>query len=256
MPSLASDLALALDPVLLMRRLGLEADAWQSDLLRSDAERMLLLCSRQAGKTTAAAILGLHQALYRAPALVLLASPALRQAQELFRALVGFYGRLGEGAVPTEAESALRLELTNGSRVVALPGIEQTVRGYSGVSLVILDEAARIDDALYDALAPALAVSRGRIILLSTPFGKRGVFHRLWTEGGPEWYRVKITAAECPRIPAAFLEEQKRIMPRWAFEQEFQCIFHDDALAAFAFADVQAALSAEVLPLFGIGGGA
>jgi hypothetical protein len=118
---------------------------------------------------------------------------------------------------------------------------------------VIIDEAARVDDALYDALAPALAVSRGRIILLSTPFGKRGVFHRLWTGGGPEWYRVKITATECPRIPAAFLEEQRRLMPRWVFEQEFECQFHDDQLAAFAFADVQAALSKDIEPLFGGG---
>jgi hypothetical protein len=152
--------------------------------------------------------------------------------------------------VPTESESALKLELTNGSRLLALPGVAQTTRGYGNVGLVILDEAAQIDDALYDALAPSLAVSRGRIILLSTPFGKRGIFHRLWTEGGPHWYRVKVTAADCPRIPASFLAEQRAIMPAWSFEQEFNCVFHDDQLSAFTFDDVQAALSADVVPLF------
>jgi hypothetical protein len=250
MVALASDLAIALDPVLLMRRLGLEPDAWQSDLLRSDAQRMLLLCSRQSGKSTAAAVLALHLALFRGPSLVLLAAPALRQAQEIFRAVAGFYGRLGE-TVPVEAESALRIELANGSRIIALPGNEATTRGYSNVALLVLDEAARIDDALYTALAPVLAVSRGRVILLSTPFGKRGVFHGLWTEGGTAWRRTKVTAEQCPRIPASFLEEQRRTMPRWSYEQEFLCVFHDDQLAAFSYEDVQAALSSDIEPLFG-----
>ena len=247
--NLATDLALACDPVRLMEALDLTPDPWQRDLLRSDAQRMLLLCSRQAGKTCAAAILGLHTALFKPPALVLLACPALRQAQEIFRSLVTFYAKLG-ATVPTEGESSLKLELANGSRLLALPGVASTTRGYSGASLVILDEAAQIDDELYSALAPSLAVSNGRIILLSTPYGKRGVFHQLWTEAGPDWYRVKVTAAECPRIPAAFLEEQKAIMPRWVFEQEFGCVFHDDQLAAFASDDVRAALSRDVVPLF------
>ena len=43
-----------------------------------------------------------------------------------------------------------------------------------------------------------LAVSGGRIILLSTPFGKRGFFHHEWTEGGPEWERVMVTAEQVP----------------------------------------------------------
>jgi hypothetical protein len=40
------------------------------------------------------------------------------------------------------AESALRLELVNGIRVVSLPGDEETIRGLSGVALLVIDEAA------------------------------------------------------------------------------------------------------------------
>jgi len=248
---LARDLTLALDPCVLMQALGMEPDAWQRDLLRSDAARMLLNCSRQSGKTTVAGVLALHEALYRPPALVLIASPALRQAQEVFRVVSGFYGRLA-GAVPTEAESALRLELVNGSRIIALPGSEATVRGYAGVRLVLLDEAARVPDTLYDALAPALAVSRGRIILLSTPFGRRGVFHHLWSEGGSEWYRARVPASECARIPATFLEEQRRTMPLWNFRQEFECEFVETTgEQLFSYEDVMGALDASVKALFG-----
>jgi hypothetical protein len=246
------DLALALDPCALMLALGMTPDPWQRDLLRSEAQRMLLNCSRQSGKTTAAAVLALHEACFRPPALVLIGSPALRQAQEVFRTVTALYGRLGE-AVPTEAESALRLELVNGSRIIALPGSEATVRGYAGVRLVLLDEASRVPDVLYDALAPALAVSRGRIILLSTPFGKRGVFHHLWSEGGADWYRVRVPASECARIPASFLEEQRRTMPLWNFRQEFECEFVETSDQVFSYEDVKAALSDKVLPLFGGG---
>lgn len=51
--------------------------------------------------------------------------------------------------MPTQTESALRLELQNGSRIISLPGKEQTVRGFSGVRLLAIDEAARVPDELY-----------------------------------------------------------------------------------------------------------
>ncbi len=52
------------DAVLMALRAGITPDAWQSDLLRSDARQMILLCSRQSGKSTITSILALHQAIY------------------------------------------------------------------------------------------------------------------------------------------------------------------------------------------------
>ncbi len=76
----------------------------------------------------------------------------------------------------------MTLRLENGSRIVSLPGTEGTVRGFSGVALLIVDEASRVDDALYHAVRPMLAVSHGKLVLLSTPWGKRGFFYREWAE--------------------------------------------------------------------------
>jgi hypothetical protein len=148
-----------------------------------------------------------------------------------------------------EAESALRVELRNGSRIVSLPGTEGTVRGYSGVQLLLIDEAARLLDDLYYAVRPMLAVSGGRLIAVSTPWGCRGWFHREWTTG-QDWERIKITAHDCPRISAAFLAEEQRSMPpRW-FQAEYECLFTDTEMQVFASSDVHAAL-ADVPPLFG-----
>ena len=238
---LADDLALALDPALIMSKAGLAPDPWQAQLLRTEPARALLLCTRQAGKSTVTAALATHHALYRAPALVLLLSPSLRQSQELYRKVASFYGLFSKTA-PAEQESALRLELQNGSRIISLPGQEATIRGYSGVSLLVVDEASRVPDELYYAVRPMLAVSGGRLIALTTPFGKRGWFHQEWTEGGPDWQRVKVTAYDCPRISHQFLEEERQHMGDWWFRQEYGCDFTDTATSAFAEDDIEAAV--------------
>ena len=85
------------------------------------------------------------------------------------------------------------------------------MRGFSGVSLIIEDEAAFVPDDLYIAVRPMLAVSRGRLILMSTPNGTRGHFYLAWADGEESpWERVRITAQEVPRIDPAHLEEERR----------------------------------------------
>lgn len=247
---IASDLALALDPALLMAAAGMPADSWQAGVLRSGAGRQLLLCSRQSGKSSVAGVLGVHGAIYDPGALVLLLSPSLRQSGELFRKCLDVYHAIGR-PVPAEAETALHLELENGSRIVSLPGKEETIRGYSGVRLLVIDEAARVPDALYYAVRPMLAVSGGRLVALSTPFGKRGWFFHEWAEGGAGWARVKVTAEQCPRIPPAFLAEERASMGDWWYKQEYGCEFVETVDQVFSYEDVMAALTADVKPLFG-----
>lgn len=234
---LADDLTTALDPARIMARAGLAPDPWQADLLRSRAKRALLLCTRQAGKSTVTAALALHEAIYRPPALVLLLSPSLRQSGELFRKVMSFYGRVAQEA-PSVAETALALTLANGSRIVSLPGKEETIRGYSGVSLLILDEAARVPDELYYSVRPMLAVSGGRLIGLSTPFGKRGWFFETWEHGPADWLRVKVTATDCPRITPAFLAEERAALGDWWYRQEYGCEFVETVDSLFSYDQV------------------
>lgn len=249
---IASDLALALDPVLLARRVGINPDQWQADLLRSCARQMILNCSRQSGKSTVSALLCLHEALYKPPALALLLSPSLRQSQELFRKVKDNYNALGSERPPVAQESALRLEFVNGSRIVSLPGTETTIRGFSNVAVLVVDEASRVPDELYQAVRPMLAVSGGRIILLSTPHGRRGFFHDVW-ENGTDWQKVKVTADQCPRISSEWLKEERARIGDWWFAQEYQCEFVDTEDSVFSYRDVMSAVDPTVKPLFGGG---
>lgn len=246
--SLAHDLQIRLDPAALMSRAGMPPDPWQRDLLRSRSDRTLLMCARQTGKSTVTAAMALHECFYTLGSLVLLLSPSLRQSQEVFRKVTDFRNRVGD-AVPVKDESALRVEWTNGSRIVALPGTEETVRGFSGVRLLIVDEAARVPDPLYFAIRPMLAVSGGRMVCLTTPFGKRGFFHDEWTGTAP-WERVRISAFDCPRISPAFLEEERSALGEWWFKQEYLCDFADATEQFFRTEDILRAFSDEVEPLF------
>ena len=146
------------------------------------------------------------------------------------------------------------MELANGSRIEALPGTEKTIRGFSGVDLLLVDEASRVADELYYAVRPMLAVSGGRLMMLTTPYGRRGVFFEEWTSG-EGWKRYEVPASQCPRIPASFLEEERRALPRRDYRQEYECSFEETDDQVFAHADVQAAISEEVTPLFGVANG-
>jgi hypothetical protein len=233
--------------VLFARRVLLEPDRWQADLLRSDARQMILLCSRQAGKSTVTSILALHEAIYNAPALVLLLSPSLRQSQELFGKVKEAYDSLVD-APRAMQETSLQLRFESGSRIVALPGNQKTVRGYSGVALLVIDEASQVEDELYQSTRPMLAVSGGRVVLLSTPFGKRGFFFKEWTEGGDSWHRALVTAYDCPRMTKQWLEEERKQIGGYWFEQEYCCIFKDDVSSVFRYEDIMAAMDNGIMP--------
>jgi len=245
----AGDLALALNPALLMTRaLGVTPDPWQVRFLTSTAPRVLLNITRQGGKSTAAAVLAVHTALYDPGALVLLAAPTLRQSGELFKKCLQVYRSL-DRPIPAESETALTLTLDNGSRIVSLPGAEGSIRGYSGVRLLILDEAARVPDDFYFSVRPMLAVSGGRLLALTTPFGRRGWFFEEWTGGGG-WERYEVPATSCSRIPAAFLEEERASMSPWFYQQEYCTVFGETVDQVFAYDLVQTALTPDVKPFF------
>ncbi len=235
---LATEMRLRLDPSLLMHDIGLPPDPWQERAVRSRSDRLLLLASRQSGKSTVTSCIALHQALFIPNSLTLLFAPSLRQSSELFLKVLQSYRDLGR---PVEAvrEMSLSLELVNGSRIVTLPGDESTVRGYSAVSLVIVDEAARVSDGLVPAVAPMLAVSRGRLLLLSTPFGRRGTFFDAWEGQVASWERIRAVASECPRIPAEFLEEQRRLLGPRYYAQEYESEFIDAEGQLFSTESIQ-----------------
>ncbi len=230
-------------------RLGFEPDALQESVLASKAKRGILNCTRQWGKSTVAAVKAVHRAFTRPGSLVVVASPSERQSGEFVRKCAEMLAKLGirprgDGLNPVS------LLLPNKSRIVGLPGVDGTVRGFSAVSLMLIDEASRMRDGVYKALRPMLAVGGGDLWVMSTPAGKQGFFYRAWEHEGDRWFRVKAPVTECSgRIAPEFVEEERSSMGAAWFRQEYMCEFVDSGTGLLDRDVVEAALTDAVGPL-------
>jgi hypothetical protein len=196
-----------------------------------------------------AAAKAVHRAWSVEKSVVLVASPTDRQSAELIHKAEGMVIELG--IVPRgDGHNPRSLLFPNGSRIIGLPGMEGTVRGFSAVSLLLIDEASRVEDRIYKALRPMLAVANGDLWLMSTPYGKRGFFYECWEhDPADEWFRMSVRATECPRIPAAFLESERRAVgPQW-FAQEYMAEFVDNGAAVFGRDAVERAVDDSFEPL-------
>jgi hypothetical protein len=202
---------------------GNKAYPWQIAILKDNDRRLLLNCARQSGKSTTVALLALLEAIRLPEALVVIISRTREQARELFGMVRGFHLKLGNRYL--EQTSRYRHTLENGSRIVCLPCKEDSIRGYSHVTTLILDEAARIPEDVYKGAQPMLSASSGRLILLSTPYGKRGFFYNAWVHGGPRWKRVEISADRIAHLDRQELEDYRAEHGESWYRQEFYCSF-------------------------------
>jgi hypothetical protein len=229
--------------------MGTDPDPWQAQVLASEDPRIILNCSRQVGKSSVVAVKTLHIGLYEPKSLILLLSRSLRQSAELATKVFDAYETSGR-KVPPEAETKLALELSNGSRILALPGGDEgAIRGFSGVRTLVLDEASRIPDALWVAVRPMIAVSGGSMMLLSTPYAKRGFFYRVWAES-QRWLKIQVKAEQCPRLTPAFLEEERIELGDRFYQQEYGCAFLEAMGQLFSDAAIDAAFRDDIPPLF------
>lgn len=228
--------------------LGFEPDAKQREVLAATAKRGMLNCTRQWGKSTTCAIKAVHYALFHPESTVIVASPSLRQSGEFLRKAKKAVRTIGF-RVRGDGENQCSLLLPNGARIVGLPESEDTIRGFSSVGLILIDEAARVSDEMYQALRPMLAVGGGSLWLMSTPNGKSGFFYREWS-GSRDWTRVQAAAGECSRIPADFLQEERETLGEDVFRQEYCCDFVSGEGTLFDVAQIRSRLTDRLAPLW------
>ncbi len=247
--SIKSGIKHALDPVAFAEE-ALDwhtLDDWQKEVLRCQNRQMILLCSRQAGKSQICAIKAVHAALHFPDSLTLVISASQRQSSELFRTITKEFQKLNDPPKKIE-DNRLSLTLASGSRICALPSSESTIRGFSNPRLVLIDEASRVTDALYHAVRPMLATSSddSQLVLLSTPAGRDGFFFDTWHEQSEHWKKVKVLAKDIPRISEDFLLREYETLGRYFYSQEYECEFIEGERAVFRYDDIIGAFSEEV----------
>ncbi len=171
--------------------------------------------------------------------LSLIVAPSQRQSVEQLHAVTASFWNIGNevarGVEPGPDPdllspgdvSKLKIELKNGSCILALPGSGATIRGYASVSLIVVEEAGHCPDELLNAIRPMTAVSHGRIVALGTPNGKLGWFWNAHQQR--QWQKFHVPSTAYPRITKEFLAEELEAMGPLMFGQEYLAEFIDSA---------------------------
>ena len=204
-------------------------DGWQQKVLDHEGN-ITIRAGRQVGKSEVISEKALRFAKENPGTITLIIAASQRQSSYIFEKVRGRgdYERIEWKEKPT----LTRLILPNGSRIYSLPAgrTGYSIRGLT-IDLLIADEAAYIPETVWLAVTPMLAVSRkvrgfGRIITISTPFGKGGYFFHTFTN--PDFLHVHVSSEDCPRIDPRYLKKERERMTKAQYGQEYLGEFMDE----------------------------
>lgn len=140
-----------------------------------------------------------------------------------------------------EQPTLTKIKLKNGSMIHCLPAgrTGYFIKGLT-VNLLIADEAAYINETVWDSVLPMIALAKAatevaQIILLSTPFGKTGYYHDAFTDD--EFESFHVSTEDCPRMQnekgKKFLAKELKRMGKLRYRQEYLAEFTDDITQYF-----------------------
>jgi hypothetical protein len=244
-----SEIAFQVDPALWMREvLEITPHPWQETFLRAEkGASIAVLTARQVGKTTVAACGMAHCAIFMPGSLSVIACPTQNQSAEALRKVRDMV--LKAGAQLT-TDNVYKLELTNGSRILALPGTEDTIRGLTVDAWIVADEAARLDPAIMAALHPMRTQRpNARFAILSTARSRTDPFWSVWANDDPSWIRINATLDAAPGLIAAeVVERAKQQLSADDFKREYLGVPAGTQVSPFTFELYERATQTAVHP--------
>lgn len=209
---------------------------------RSDKTKYLMLnYSRQSGKSVFAETI-LIQYLCKTNKFSAYVSPTFQLGRKVYKEITQLLE--GKGIIKKSNASTLTIESVFGS-VLQFFSVEAytAIRGFTVSGVLICDEAAYYPDVLPNGeqiwgnvLMPITKARCKKIVLISTPKGKRGFFYEfcnraLNKEKGFRY--LKRTIYDDSLVSEQEIEEIKKVVPEIAFKQEFECEFLDNSLTFF-----------------------
>ena len=208
--------------------MALILDPWQQEVLDTKGN-ICLRSGRQVGKSTVIGIKAAQYALDNTKKLVMLISKTERQAGLLFSKIMTSIHEIDKTQVKKgkDRPTKHKISLKNGSVIHCLPAGD-TGYGIMGftIDLLIADEAAFIPEEVWHSIIPAMAITRGDIWLLSTPFIKEGYYFNCFED--PNFTAFHTSAEDCPRRDEAFLAHKKKTLTKAQYAQMYQGLFVDE----------------------------
>ncbi len=232
---------------------GWEPHPTQREWMLCDARTKVASCGRRWGKTEAAAIDAITFALFRPGSVQMVVSPTYDQSRLIFDSVerLATSCPVIRGLTKTTRTPYPKLNLA-GSLITARTADEdgRNLRGNSA-DRVIVDEAAYVRDSVVaEVIAPMLADRNGRLVMISTPFGKNH-FYRAFVRG-VEGGKSEVERPACasfsfpswsnPHISREYIEAQRHEISPRQFSVEYEAQFIDDASCVFPWEDIEAAV--------------
>ncbi len=233
--------------------------AWKTDKARFKAGLM----SRQTGKDFSSECEAAEDCRARPRTEWMIAAPSERQALDSleqgktwamgFDLKVDDYQERREGGSETLLKSA-EITYSNGSRMRAVPGKPDTVRGRSANLLLTEFDFFENPAATWRAVLPSITNPlRGgekRVRLITTPNGAGGAMHKIWTKEDSDkmrWSRhlVTIYHAVLMGLPVNIEELREAFDDHEGFSQEFLCQFLDGSNVLLPYDLIQMAESTD-----------
>lgn len=213
----------------------------------SSAARVRVICSgRQAGKSRTLAVLALHCAYVTPGARVLVLSAGEEAAKDLLAEIAGLaQAPLLSGSVVDETKA--QLVLSNGSWIRSVPASEKQIRGKS-VDLLILDEAAFIDESIWRAARWTIVARPGsRVVMASTPWGRQDRFFavqwRSGCNGVADTESFHWPSMVSPLVDRTLVEMWRSTSTDREFAAEVLAEWVDEAGAYFTSAELEGAVA-------------
>jgi len=223
-------------------------DPWQIEVLEYVGNK-ILCTGRQVGKSTICAKDAGDYALNNRKKIILIIAPTERQAYALFSKTLEYIMETQKGMIKKgkDRPTKTQIRLINGSIIYCLPtGSTGLGIRFLTINRLYVDEAARIPEDVWSAVTPMLLTTGGDMILLSTPFGRKGFFFNAWndkenfkkffinSETAIKERKISSTWTEIQRDKALqYIDMERKRMSRLQFQQEYCGEFVEDLMQFF-----------------------
>jgi len=216
--------------------LSIKAFPYQEEFLRDSARDIAAACGRQVGKTTLAAIKGLHFAFFNAGVTVLIVSATLRQSMILFAKVRSMIESSPLLRLKLKSSSRTTIEFDHGSRIVALPcgPTGYSLRGHTA-DMVIIDEANFVPEGVVDGVIRPMLITRpnSRLVMLSTPWTLNHPFYRAISQKELGFHVYSWPTRLNPLVLPEKLEAERSRVDELTFLREFEAQFVEETNSYF-----------------------
>ena len=241
----------------------MKLDKWQQEVLKTKGN--LLLCSgRQTGKSFVISRKAGKSVIQNKGFSVLIVAPTERQSEELLIKCLTYIEDKAEHLICKGRDRPTKhiIKLTNSSVIRCLPtgAAGKGIRGFS-INLLIADEAAFMEPAVWSAITPMLLTTAGMVWLVSTPKGKQGYFYDRYNDKDFKTFHVNSEKVMMERETCdtwtlkqregavKWLKAEKDRMSDKEYRQEYLGEFVDDLTRFFSDNLIKTACVLERLPL-------